>query len=336
MAEQRIFELGDFPLQLGGVVLPNARLAYITLGELNAARDNVVLCPTWFTGVPADTAAVMTGPGRALDPERWFIVIPGHFGGGASSSPSNTAPPWERSRFPRMTTYDNVRAQHRLLTEELGVERIRLATSWSMGACQVYAWAARHPDLVDAIAPIAGSARTADFNKVFLAANMSAIRADPDWNDGYYGDKPPVNGVRVMANVYAGWAFSEPFFRDRVYTALGARDVPELLELWAPGFLKVDANDLLAQLTTWWHNDIGAHPDFGGDFDAALRAITPRAIILPAELDRYFPPIDCEYEARGMPNAECRPIPGVWGHMAPVEPAAQAFIDAALRELLGA
>ena len=76
-------------------------------------------------------------------------------------------------------------------------------------------------------------------------------------------------------------------------------------------------------MTTWWHNDIGAHPDFGGDFDAALRAITARAIILPAELDRYFPPIDAEYEARGMPNAECRPIPGVWGHMAPVEPASQ-------------
>ena len=57
MAVHQIFELGDFPLQLGGVVLPDARLAYITLGELNAARDNVVLCPTWFTGVPADTAA---------------------------------------------------------------------------------------------------------------------------------------------------------------------------------------------------------------------------------------------------------------------------------------
>ena len=66
-------------------------------------------------------------------------------------------------------------------------------------------------------------------------------------------------------------------------------------------------------MTTWWHNDIGAHPDFGGDFDAALRAITARAIILPAELDRYFPPVDAEYEARGMPNAECRPIPGVVG-----------------------
>ena len=77
MAEQRIFELGDFPLQLGGVVLPDARLAYITLGELNAARDNVVLCPTWFTGVPADTAAVMTGPGPRARPRALVHRHPG-------------------------------------------------------------------------------------------------------------------------------------------------------------------------------------------------------------------------------------------------------------------
>jgi homoserine O-acetyltransferase len=39
---------------------------------------------------------MMTGPGRALDPERYLIVIPNHFGGGSSSSPSNTAPPLEK------------------------------------------------------------------------------------------------------------------------------------------------------------------------------------------------------------------------------------------------
>lgn len=38
----------------------------------------------------------MTGRGRALDPEKYFIVIPGHFGGGNSSSPSNVAPPFEK------------------------------------------------------------------------------------------------------------------------------------------------------------------------------------------------------------------------------------------------
>ena len=335
MTEHQIFELGDFALQKGGVVCPDARLGYITLGELNAARDNVVLCPTWFTGVPADTAAVMTGPDRALDPERWFIVIPGHFGGGVVLVAQNTPPPFEQGRFPRVTTYDNVRAQHRLLTEGLGVERIRLATSWSMGACQVYAWAAAHPDMVEAIAPIAGSARTARLQQGLPRRQHRGHPGDPAWNDGYYGDRPPVSGVRVMAAIYAGWGFSEPFYRDRDVPAFGARDVPEFLEpSGRPIFLKCDANDLLAQMATWWHNDIGAHPDFGGDFDAALRAITARAIILPAELDRYFPPVDAEYEARADANAECRPIPASGATWRRSSPASQTFIDAALRELL--
>ena len=260
--------------------------------------------------------------------------MPNHFGAGVSSSPSNTPPPFEQGRFPRVTTYDNVRAQHRLLTEGLGIERIRLATSWSMGACQVYAWAAAYPDMVAAIAPIAGSARTADYNKVFLAGNIAAIKGDPAWNEGFY-DRSPVAGLRAMAAIYAGWGLSEPFYRNKEYRLFGAKDVPEFIELfWEAFFLKCDANDLLAQLATWWHNDIGDHESFAGSFEAALAAISARAIILPAELDRYFPPVDAEYEARHMPNAECRAIPSSWGHMAPLEPASQQFIDAALQELL--
>src|SRR5215469_395402 len=168
MVEHRVFELGDVQLQKGGSI-PNAKLGYALLGEMNAAKDNIVLCPTWFSGTPSDVASVMTGPGRALDPEKHCIVIPNHFGGSVSSSPSNCPAPFDRSRFPHVTNYDNVVAQHRLLTEELGIASIRLATSCSMGACQVYHWAALHPDMVSAIAPIVGAARTCIFNKVFLA-----------------------------------------------------------------------------------------------------------------------------------------------------------------------
>ena len=334
MPDHKLFDLGDFALQKGSV-LPDAKLGYLTLGELNAARDNVVLSPTWFTATPSDTAQYMTGAERALDPEKYFIVIPNHFGAGVSSSPSTTPAPFDRGRFPRATTYDNVVAQHRLLTEELGVERIKLATSWSLGAAQCYAWGALHPDMVENLAPISGSARTADYNKVFLTGNIRAITSDPDFRDGFYTDKPPINGVKAMAAVYAGWGFSEPFYREGVYKAFGARDVPQFIDqFWDAFYIKCDANDLLAQMWTWWHNDLGDHPTFGGDFDAALAAITARTIILNAETDQYFPPVDSAHEAEVIPNAESRPIPTIWGHMAPVNPEDQAFIDRALHELL--
>lgn len=332
--KHEIFELGDVTLQKGSV-LPQARLGYVTLGALNAAKDNVVVCPTWFTATPSDTATYMTGPQRALDPDRYFIVVPNQLGGGVSSSPSNTPAPFEKGRFPHVTTYDNVAAQHRLLTEELGVERIRLVSSWSMGACQSYAWGALYPGMVQALAPISGSARTANFNKVFLAGNIRAITSDPDWNDGFYTDKPPVRGVKAMAALYAGWGFSEPFYRTELFRAFGASNVEEFIDyFWDAFFLKCDANDLLAQMWTWWHNDLGDHPKFGGDFDKALSTITARTIILNAETDSYFPPVDSEYEASRIPGAESRPIPTIWGHLAPFNPADQAFIDTALRELL--
>jgi homoserine O-acetyltransferase/O-succinyltransferase len=334
--EYECFELGDFFLQKGGAVLPDARLGYLTLGELSPAKDNVVVCPTWFTATPADTAMWLTGPDRALNPERWFIVIPNHFGGAVSSSPSNTPAPFDRGRFPHVTTYDNVVAQHRLLTEGLGIERIRLVSSWSMGACQSYAWAALHPEMVDAIAPISGSARTANFNKVFLTGNIRAITSDPDWKGGFYtAEAPPVRGVRAMAAVYAGWGFSEPFYREERFRALGAADVPEFIDyFWDTFFQKCDANDLLAQMWTWWHNDLGDHPNFGGDFDAALGAIRARTIIIQAETDSYFPPVDSKYEASRIPNGELQVIPTIWGHLAPFNPEDQTVIDRGLRELL--
>ncbi|MEN8760690.1 MAG: hypothetical protein ABF303_19695, partial [Desulfobacterales bacterium] len=113
MAELEIFDLGDVQLQKGSV-LPNAKLAYKTLGELNANKDNVVVCPTWFTGYIDDVIPIFIGEGRAIDPNKYFVVIPALFGMGESSSPSNTPPPREFSRFPRVTYYDNICCQHRL------------------------------------------------------------------------------------------------------------------------------------------------------------------------------------------------------------------------------
>ena len=177
------------------------------------------------------------------------MIVPNHFGAAVSSSPSNTPPPFEKGRFPRTTTYDNIAAQHRLVTEELGIERLRLVSSWSLGAAQTYAWAAMHPEMVAAAAPISGSARTANYNKVFLAALRRAITSDSDFNDGFYTDKPPIRGVKTFAAIYAGWGFSEPFFREEVFRVFGAADVEEFIEIfWDAFYVKCDANDLVAQI----------------------------------------------------------------------------------------
>ena len=44
-----IYNLGDFALEEGDVI-PDCKLAYVTFGELNEAKDNAILIPTWFSG----------------------------------------------------------------------------------------------------------------------------------------------------------------------------------------------------------------------------------------------------------------------------------------------
>jgi homoserine O-acetyltransferase len=327
------FALGDFVLQ-SGATLWKASVAYKTYGALNAARDNVVLIPTFYAGHHTD-CEVMFASGRAIDPARHFIVVVNMLGNGLSSSPSNTPPPIDRASFPHVTIHDNVVAQQRLLTEHLGVQRIKLVAGFSMGAQQAFHWAAHFPDMVNAIAPICGTAKTSPHNVVFLEGLKAALTADAAFNDGWY-DAPPVKGLIAFARVYAGWVYSQDFYRQREYTKMGLSSIEDVLRFSEQRYRSRDANDLLAMLWTWQHADIGATDRFKGDLHAALAAIRARAIVMPSQTDLYFRVRDNELEVRHMPNAELRPIPSIWGHAAGrgTNPVDNQFVDAALRELL--
>jgi homoserine O-acetyltransferase len=334
MSERKFLEVQNVMLQKGGF-LPAAKLAYRTIGELNAAKDNAILIPSWYTGTDADSEMFLCGPERALNPDKYFIILTNLFGNGLSSSPSNTEPPFEKARFPKITFHDNVQLQHKLVTEVLGIEKLRLVTGWSMGAAQTYQWAAQFPDMVKAAAPIAGSAKTASYNKVFLLSLRRALELDPAFEDGFY-TRPPIEGLRAFSSIYAGWGVSEAFYRTGAYAAFNAKDHEQFVQyFWEPFFQKCDANDLLSQLWTWENGDISDSPAYNGDFEAALRAIEARTIILPVDLDRYFPPVDAEYEAQHMPHGECRVVGSIWGHMAPINLGDVSGFDSAIKELLG-
>ena len=195
--------------------------------------------------------------------------------------------------------------------------------------------AALFPDVVGAIAPICGSARTAPHNVVFLEGLKAALMADAGFNDGWY-DRPPVKGLIAFARVYAGWVYSQDFYRDREYRKMGLSSIEDVMRFSEARYRSRDANDLLAMLWTWQHADISANPRFNGDLAAALRAIEARAIVMPSATDLYFRVRDNELEVAQMPNAELRPIPSTWGHAAGrgTNPADNQFIDTALRELL--
>jgi homoserine O-acetyltransferase/O-succinyltransferase len=329
-----VFSLGDVTLQ-SGQLLPDAKLAYATYGTLNAQKDNAILFPTHYTGTHRSNAKLI-GPGRSLDPDRYFIIVPNMFGNGVSSSPSNTPAPIGGAAFPHITLYDNIRCQHRLITEKFGLERLALVLGWSMGAQQTYHWAALYPKMVKRILPYCGSAKTSVHNWVFLEGVKAALTADADWQNGYYST-PPERGLRAFGRVYAGWAYSQAFYRQKLYRKLGFDTVEALLGWWEDDHLTWDANDLLAMLWSWQHADISDNELYGGDYQKALGAIQSRAIVMPSATDLYFPPDDSAYEVEQLPNAELRVIQSIWGHCAggpDYNPTDIAFIETAIRELL--
>lgn len=336
LPREGVFTLGDFRLQSGSI-LRHAKLGYKTHGQLNSAKSNVILYPTPFAAQHGDIEWLI-GQGRALDPDRYFIIVLDQLGNGLSSSPSNTQPPQDRMRFPTITVQDDIAAQHRLVTEEFGIRRVALVTGWSMGAQQAFQWAASHPDMVERIAPFCGTAKTTPHNVVFLEGVRAALTADAGWMAGDYADQP-ARGMRALARVYAGWGFSQQFYKRELHRQMGFSSLEEFLTgFWEKRYLHRDANNLLSMLRTWQLNDVGATPGFGGSVERALGAIKAKVTVMAGRTDLYFTPEDIEAEAARIPGSRFRVIPSLWGHMAGagVNPADSRFIEDEIKALLAA
>ena len=329
------YALGEKHLRRGGII-EDAQIAYKTYGTLNQARDNVVVLPTFYTGTHARNEGFF-GPGRAIDPAKHFIVSVNLFGNGLSSSPDNTAGAHGRHHFPEVTFQDNIDAQHQLLTEHLGVERVALVTGWSMAGCQAYHWAARYPEFVDAIVPFCGSAKTSIHNFVFLEGVKAALTADQSFAGGAYTTQPE-KGLRAFGRVYAGWAFSQTFYREHLYKKLGFADVEALLVNWEEDHVQNwDANNLLAKLKTWQLGDIGDASAYGGSFVRALNAIRAKTIVIACSDDLYFPPADNAFEVQHIADAELRVFDSPYGHVVASpgnEPRFAEALDQAIRDVM--
>lgn len=335
LPDYQIFEIENFTLQKG-MTLPRARLAYKTYGRLAADRSNVILYPTSYGAQHSDTEWLI-GPGRVLDPTDWFIVIPNMFCNGLSSSPSNLAAPFGPDHAPVFTHWDNVHAQKKLLEDVFGIDRLALIYGWSMGAQQALHWGALFPQSVARICAVCGSARTSIHNKVFLDGVRATLTGDPSWRGTYFADHP-VRGLRAMGRVYAGWAMSQAFYRERLYEGAGFASLEDfIVRSWEANFLRRDAHDLLASLETWMASDVSDNVVHGGDLEKALGAVTARSIIMPSRTDLYFTPEDSALETAMMPNAQLRQIESNWGHRAgnPMfSPADEAVLRRAVCDLL--
>jgi homoserine O-acetyltransferase len=335
--------LGRFELEEGGVI-PELELAVATYGELNEAKDNVILIPTWFSGTHATWWQVYIGPGRALDPEKYFIVVVNQIGNGLSTSPHTTDDESiAAERFPKVRIGDDVRAQEQLLRETYGVQRLALVVGGSMGAQQTWEWAVRFPDKVLRAAPIAGTAQNTPHDFLFTQTLMDAITSDPGWNGGRYASHTDVaDGLQRHADIWAVMGLTTDFWKSGFW-----KDLPPVVEGlgWATFeefqqnftrllFGLMDPNALLAMGWKWQRGDVARHTD--GDLAAALGRVTAKTFVMPIDSDMFFPPRDCEAEQQLTPGAELRVLHSIAGHFGlfGFEQTYLAEVDAHLRELL--
>lgn len=233
-----------------GETLPELRIHYRTFGaphrDADGRVDNAVLVLHGTTGsgaslVRPEFSGELFREGGLLDAARFYLVLPDGIGHGGSSKPSDGL----HGRFPRYGYRDMIAAQHRLLTEGLGVDHLRLVMGTSMGGMHTWLWGGLHPEFMDALLPLASlPAPISGRNRAWRRVIIDAIREDPAWRGGDYREQPP--GLRTAAEMLFLMA-SNPVERQK--EAPTREQADRVLDDYVARSLKtLDANDVLYAL----------------------------------------------------------------------------------------
>jgi homoserine O-acetyltransferase len=307
----------DSPLKLrSGAELPSYEIAYETYGTLNAARSNAVLvCHALNAShhvagfYEEDKSNIgwwdnLVGPGKPLDPRRFFIVGTNYIGscfgstGPASINPA-TGKPWGAD-FPVVTVEDWVEAQARL-ADGLGIERFAAVIGGSLGAMQALQWTLSYPERVRHSIVIAAAAKLTPQNIAFNEVARQAIMTDPDFHGGHYYEKGvvPTRGLRIARMIghityISGEAMAEKFGRALRRGQPGFDfdidfEIESYLRYQGDKFSSYfDANTYLRITKALDYFDPAA--DYGGDLGAALARAKAAFLVVSFKSDWRFTP----------------------------------------------
>jgi homoserine O-acetyltransferase len=232
-----------------GQALDRVRIHYSTLGEphrdAHGEIDNAVLVLHWTgaNGAALQSPAFMQslfGPGCPLSADHFYVLFPDSVGHGKSSKPSDGL----QARFPHYRYRDMVDLQHRLVSEVLGIKRLRAILGLSMGGMHAWQWAQSYPNAMDAIMPVAAlPMKISGRNMLWRRMAIAAIRSDPEWQDGNYS-KPP-RGLFQAYGLLRMMIVGVPQIQASVADAAGA---DEFIAEGAAQAQSIDANDMLYSL----------------------------------------------------------------------------------------
>lgn len=279
-----------------GEVMPELRLHWTTVGDPKG-EPVVVLHGTTGSAASmlgASFAGELFGPGQPLDATRYYIILPDAIGHGKSSKPSDGM----RAKFPRYNYNDMVAAQHKVVTEALGVRHARLVIGNSMGGMHTWIWGIEHPDFMDVMVPMASQpTEMSSRNWMMRRLIIDSIRNDPDWKNGEYAEQPK---AFKAANVFFGIATNGGtlwYQKNAPTRALADKMLDGRLN--AP--LRADANDFLYQ----WDSSRDYDPSPG------LEKIKATVLAINSADDERNPPETgiMERELKRIKNARLHLVP---------------------------
>ena len=310
-APHQLYSEGDLKLE-SGEVIKDFSISYVTHGTLNANKSNAILMVTAISG-NHHRLDFMIGPGKALDPDKYFIICTDAIGNGLTTSPSNSkAQP--RMAFPKFAIRDMVESQYRLLKEKFGIDHVVAVVGPSMGGMQTLQWGVSHPDFMDALVAMVPLTRTPGWTVAVLEASRKAIMEDPAWKDGNY-DAPPEKGVRLWRDILNLLAARTPDMYSAQFK--NGMDALTWMEAQETAAMKAfDANDWIYQTWAYERHDVGTTPGFDGDTAKALASIKAKTLILTGTKDLLNPEIEPSEMGKNIPGVTMKTIsPGtVTGH----------------------
>jgi len=343
--EKKVFELPSYTT-VGGKTLKNVRVGYETYGKLNAAGDNAIFVPHFFTATshaagkyaPTDAAFgywdPIIGAGRPLDTDKYFVISadalvnlntkdPNVTTTGPSTINPETGKPWGMA-FPVVTFRDTVRV-HKALVDSLGVKKLQAVAGASGGSIQAMEWAAAYPDFVQRVVHVIGPGfDISPYVIEMIDVWMTPIRLDPKWNQGdYYGRDEPLDGVANALKIITittrapGWAEKTFGYKPADAAKEPAAAVGNLFAiedtLMKTGLARAKTADANSMLFTSKANQLYRLTD------DEVKGMKARILFVPAASDTIFPPelsrrAAERYRAQGG-SAEVVVIEGDGGHL---------------------
>ena len=311
-ADQQFFELKNLKL-VSGETVASCRVGYRTFGTLNAAQDNAVAFPTWFSGKSSDLEQFF-GPDKLIDTSKYFGVAIDALANGVSCSPSNVP------GLPQDAIADMVQAEYRVLTEGLGLKSVHAVVGISMGGMQTFEWIARYPNFMRKAVPIIGSPKLTTADLLLWQAELSAIEAAEKCHCDLRGAMLAVQAMhRFALRTPEYWATSKD---DADWNKVKQ-------ELRAEAAGGMDPVDWAAQLRAMMTQDVAANAD--GSMQRAAASVRAKTLIVVSVQDHMVNPGPALRFAEGAKAAVLK-LTGNCGHMATgcespkMTPAVRAFL----------